>query len=123
MNATSNFNACLRKKSVIRDKALRLRQVRKTLKLMIPKATLYDFQKIMEIAEGSHLRHLPSPILAWRSVTTHIRHNHTEYDALLEEGYDVESAKHYVLEAMNETLEIWGATKKITTDEIEEKTG
>lgn len=102
---------------MIKDKALRLREVRKTLKLTIPNVSLSDFQKIMVIAERSHLRHLPSPILAWRSVTTHIRHNHTEYDALLEEGYDIESAKHFVLETMNETLENWGATKRITVDE------
>lgn len=105
---------------MIRDKNLRLREVRKTLKLMIPKASLSDFQKTMEIAERSHLRHLPSPILAWRSVTTHIRHNHTEYDSLLEEGYDIESAKHFVLEMMNETLELWGATKRIDVEEIRE---
>lgn len=102
---------------MIRDKASRLRHVRKTLKLMIPKASLSDFEKIMEIAARSHLRHLPTPILAWRSVTTHIRHNYTEYDALLEEGYDIESAKHFVLDTMNETLGNWGATKTITIDE------
>lgn len=105
---------------MIRNKADRLRQVRKTLKLMIPNASLSDFQKIMAIAKGSHLRHLPSPILAWRSVTTHIRHNHTEYDALLEEGYDIESAKHFVLDVMNETLELWGATKRIEAEELAE---
>lgn len=105
---------------MIRDKAHRMRQVRKTLKLMIPNASLSDFQKIMAIAEGSHLRHLPSPILSWRSVTTHIRHNYTEYDALLEEGYDIESAKHFVLDVMNETLELWGAIKRIKVEELEE---
>lgn len=103
---------------MISDKAYRMRQVRKTLKLMIPNASLYDFQKVMTIAEGSHLRHLPSPILAWRSVTTHIRHNHTQYDALLEEGYEIESAKYFVLDLMNETLELWGATKRIEANEI-----
>lgn len=104
---------------MIRDKATRIREVRRTLKLMVPNASLSDFEKILEIAARAHLRHLPSPILAWRSLTSHIRHNHTDYDALLEDGYDIESAKHFVLESMNETLESWGATKRIEIDEID----
>lgn len=104
---------------MIRDKAARIREVRKTLKLMVPNASLSDFDKILNIAERAHLRHLPSPILTWRSITSHIRHNHTDYDALLEEGYDIESAKHFVLKSMNETLEAWGATKRIEIDEVD----
>ncbi|MFK7902935.1 MAG: DUF2293 domain-containing protein [Nitratireductor sp.] len=112
---------------MIRNRAARLREVKKTLKLMVPHASLSDFEKIMKIADSQHLNHLPTPILAWRSLTTHIRHNHSDYDALLEEGYDIESAKHFVLDEMNAVLESWGASKRIelnseTANELSDET-
>ena len=84
---------------------------------MLPKVTLDDFQQIETIAQRGHLRHLPPTIVAWQAITTHIRHNHTEYDKLLAEGYDAESARHFVLEAMNEKLDEWGCLRRIDEED------
>ena len=46
-----------------------------------------------------------------------MRHEHTDYDDLLAEGYDAESARHFVLDDMNEVLTGWGATKLVEGDE------
>lgn len=73
-----------------------------------------DFQAIEEIANAGHLRHLPPSISAWQAITTHIRHAHTDYDSLLGDGYDTESARHFVLAEMNEILTQWGCQKQIT---------
>ena len=95
------------------SRSKRKNETLKALRLLIPGASLADFVAIMEIAERGHLRHLPPTIIAWQAVTTHIRHNHTDYDMLLEDGYDSTSARHFVLETMNGVLQAWGATRQI----------
>jgi hypothetical protein len=91
----------------------------KMLREMLPRITLADFKAIEEIAERGHLRHLPPGIIAWQAITTHVRHNHTEYDQLLEEGYDSDSARHFVLETMNEKLAKWGCLRRIEENETD----
>ena len=65
--------------------------------------------------EAGHLRHLPPSIAAWQAITARVRHAHTEYDTLLEEGYDRDSALHFVIHEMHEILLQWGCTKTIET--------
>lgn len=84
---------------------------------MLPNITLADFNAIEAIAERGHLRHLPPGIIAWQAITTHVRHNHTEYDQLLKEGYDGDSARHFVLDVMNEKLAEWGCLRRVEEDE------
>ena len=96
-------------------------QMSKSLKELVPLAPLADVLVIKEIAHRRHLRHLPAPIGAWLAVTTHIRHNHTDYDALLDEGYDSDSARHFVLDDMNAVLRSWQSSRLIDPDEDEMK--
>ena len=37
----------------------------------------------------------------------------TDYDELLDEGYDAESARFFVRESINEVLEEWGAARRV----------
>lgn len=83
----------------------------------MPLASMDDFQEVEKIASAGHLRHLPPSIAAWQALTTHIRHNHTDYDALLSEGYDPDSARHFVVDTMNELLETWGSAERISDQE------
>lgn len=75
-----------------------------------------DFLAIEEIADAGHLRHLPPSIRAWQAITTHIRHHHTDYDALLEEGYDQEAARHFTMDDINEKLGDLGCSRRIEDD-------
>ena len=93
----------------------------KALNALVPLAPLADVLVIKEIAHKRHLRHLPAPIGAWLAVTTHVRHNHTDYDALLDEGYDSDSARHFVLDDMNAVLRHWQSSRFIDPDEDETK--
>ena len=47
------------------------------------------------------------------------RHRFTEYDRLLDEGYDVDSARFFVLEDMNDRLAEWGSPRRISGEEDE----
>lgn len=90
------------------------REIKRQLRKLIPIVSLGDFMAIEEIANAGHLRHLPPSIAAWQAITSRIRHAHTDYDNLLEEGYDAESARHFVLDEMNEILTEWGCSRQIS---------
>ena len=94
------------------------REIKRRLRALIPQVPLSDFLEIESLALAGHLRHLPPSIAVWQAVTTRIRHAHTDYDELLEEGYDPDSARHFVLDALNEKLVEWGCSEQIaeTTD-------
>lgn len=102
----------------MRSRTRREKEVKECIRETLPHITLSDFQAIVEISDHGHLRHLPPSIIAWQSITTHIRHNHTEYDDLLNEGYEPEAARHFVLDKMNGILGDWGSTKLIQHEEV-----
>ena len=99
-------------KSVARQK-----EIRKRLRELVPAASMEDFLAMEEIAAAGHLRHLPASIAVWQAATTRARHAHTDYDQLLEDGYDQESARHFVLDEINAQLETWGCSKRISEEE------
>lgn len=93
-------------------------EVSKALNALVPLAPLADVLVIRQIAHKRHLRHLPADIGTWLAVTTHIRHNHTDYDVLLDDGYDSDSARHFVLDDMNDVLRSWGGTRTIDANDV-----
>jgi len=56
---------------------------------------------------------------AWLSLTAYARHVFTEYDALLEQGYDRDSARHFVADEMQTVLKRWGVRRPLGADEPE----
>ncbi len=51
---------------------------------------------------------------AWLSIVAFVRHVLTDYDALLEEGYDQESARHFVTADIQAVLSEWGVRRPLT---------
>jgi hypothetical protein len=49
----------------------------------------------------------------------HVRHEHTGYETLLEEGYDRDSARFFVIEETNAVLTRWRATRLLDSDDEE----
>ena len=84
----------------MRNRQRREKEVKEHIREMLPRITVSDFEKIVEVSDRGHLRHLPSSIIAWQSITTHIRHNLTDYDELLTDGYEPDAARHFVLTKM-----------------------
>ena len=93
------------------------KEVKRRLRELIPQATMEDFLAIEEIADKGHLRHLPPSIRAWQAITTQIRHTHTDYDSMLEDGYDQDSAMHFVLDDINAKLLEWGCSETVSRNE------
>ena len=50
---------------------------------------------------------------AWLSLVAYGRHTFTEYDALLAEGHDRDSARFFVAEELADLLVEWGVKRKL----------
>lgn len=94
----------------------RQKEMRKALRNLAPRIPMSDAEAILSLALSGHLRHLPPSIALWQAVTSHVRHELTEYDTLLEEGYDRDAARFFIVETMNGILSGWGCNKEVTAE-------
>jgi hypothetical protein len=97
----------------------RQRDVAKALTALLPLAPYADMEKIREIALAKKLKTLPPSVAVWLATITHVRHEHTDYDALLAEGYDRDAARFFVVEEINAVLTRWRATRLLEPEESE----
>lgn len=75
-----------------------------------PRLPPFEAGAVLDRALASPGLRKASPETAARlALVTYARHVFTEYDELLADGYDRDSARHFVLDALNETLAAWGA--------------
>lgn len=94
----------------------RQREIAKALARLVPYAPLSETNAIRALANRDHMRALPVATAVWLSIVTHVRHELTDYHALLAEGYDRETARHFVVDDMNAVLRSWQATRFVDGD-------
>lgn len=87
------------------------------LRRLAPMMPLTDAEPIKALVNRPHMRGLPADRAVWLAAITHIRHVHTDYDALLDEGYDRDSARFFVLDQINHILRQWQATRLLEPDD------
>lgn len=97
------------------------RGIDKALTALLPLVPYADAEEIRAAARAPHLKTLPASIAVWLAAVAHIRHRHTEYDRLLAEGYDRDSARFFVVDAVNETLTRWRSSRLLGTDGDEDQ--
>ena len=98
----------------------RRRELQTALNLLAPRIPRFEFEAVVDHAEMSiGLQRAYPETAIWLSLVATVRHLCTDYDALLEDGYDVESARHFVLEETNEILADWGAKRRVSGEEDE----
>lgn len=95
----------------------RQRAVAKALTALLPIAPYADIEAIRAAANAPHLKTLPPAIAVWLATVAHVRHQHTEYDRLLDEGYDRDAARFFVVNETNATLTRWRATRLLDPDD------
>jgi hypothetical protein len=84
------------------------------LRRLLPHLDPRDERGIVDRALGSRGLKTASPeAAAWLSAVAYARHGFTDYDQLLADGYDHESARHFTLDALNEVLRAWGARHSV----------
>lgn len=85
---------------------------------LAPRIARKDAEAVVDHALWSKgLRHGSPQAAAWLSLVAYVRHSFTEYDALLRDGYDRESARHFTTEQINAVLADWGARRRVGEDE------
>jgi hypothetical protein len=88
------------------------------LRHMAPRMPAHEFAAVIDHAMDSADLRVASPEnAAWLSLVAYVRHVMTEYDDLLAQGYDQESARFFVAEAMQEVLSGWGVRRKLEPQE------
>lgn len=95
----------------------RRRQIDKALTLLIPMAPYSDAEKIRQDAGARHLKMLPVSIALWLATIAHIRHEHTDYDRLMDDGYDRDAARFFVIDDTNAVLTRWRSTRLLDPDD------
>ncbi|WP_310352116.1 DUF2293 domain-containing protein [Methylobacterium sp. BE186] len=90
---------------------------------LAPRLPGFEHEAVLDRALASPgLRNAAPPTAARLALIAYARHVFTDYDDLLKEGYDRDSARHFVLDDLNETLLGWGAAP-IPEDEPDEVGG
>lgn len=95
----------------------RQRALAKALTTLLPWAPYSDTEVIRTEANAVHMKTLPPSVAIWLATVAHVRHQHTDYDRLLDEGYDRDSARFFVIDKINEVLTRWRATRLLDPDD------
>ncbi|KAB0680805.1 DUF2293 domain-containing protein [Aureimonas leprariae] len=99
----------------------RQRSIAKLLTATIPRVPFIDAEAIRAAAAARHMRALSPGAALWLAIVAHIRHAHTDYDALMDEGYDRDAARFFVVDAINATLDHWGSTRRLEPEADEDE--
>lgn len=90
------------------------------LRALAPGIPRFDLEAAADHGMDSPgLRKAAPEVAAWLSLVAYVRHVHTDYDALLEDGYDTDSARFFVLDTLNEVLGDWECRRRVSGEEPE----
>jgi hypothetical protein len=93
-------------------------EIEQALRRLAPRIPPHEFGAVVDHALDSRgLRASTPETAAWLSLVAYVRHALTEYDDLLTQGYDQDSARYFVADEMTAVLEGWGARRKLAADE------
>jgi hypothetical protein len=84
------------------------------VRALAPRIPKHEFASVVDHAlVSAGLRTAAPEAAAWLSLVAYVRHTLTDYDALLADGYDQDSARFFVAAEMDDVLARWGATRRV----------
>ena len=84
------------------------------LRRIAPKIPAHEFGAVIDHAlDSKGLRTAAPETAAWLSLVAYTRHVFTDYDELLTQGYDRDSARHFVMDDMAAKLTKWGVRRTL----------
>jgi|SRR6185369_13366514 len=93
-------------------------EIEDALRRLAPRIPRHEFGAVVDHALDSRgLRTATPETAAWLSLVAYVRHSLTEYDDLLAQGYDRDSARHFVADAMQRVLAAWGVRRNLGADD------
>ena len=92
------------------------RDIEIALRRLAPKIPAHEFGAVVDHALSSRgLAHASPEEAAWLSLVSYVRHCFTDYDELLAQSYDQESARFFVAAEIEATLAQWGVRRPLNT--------
>jgi hypothetical protein len=93
-------------------------RIEAALRGLAPQMPRHEFMAVTDHAmDSAGLRTAAPETAAWLALVAYVRHLFTDYDELLAEGYDSDSARFFVIEEMNDVLASWGTQRRISVEE------
>jgi hypothetical protein len=88
------------------------------LRRLAPRIPRHEFGAVVDHALDSRgLNAGSSEAAAWLSLVAYVRHAFTDYDELLAQGYDRDSARFFVAAEMESVLAGWGVGRRLGADD------
>jgi hypothetical protein len=95
----------------------RNQELRNALRKLAPLIRYADSEPVLERAAQLTRANLSANAAIWLALVAHIRHRFTEYDVLLDDGYDRDAARYFVVEATEQVLDEWGKRIDVAAEE------
>jgi hypothetical protein len=87
------------------------------LRRLAPRIPPHELGAVVDHAMDSPgLKSAAPESAAWLSLVAYVRHVFTEYDELLRQGYDADSARFFVVGEIDQVLGRWGARRRLADD-------
>ena len=88
------------------------------LRRLAPRIPAHEFGAVVDHAVDSPGLKLAVPeTAAWLSLVAYVRHVFTDYDDLLMQDYDQDSARHFVADEIAAVLNDWGVRRRLSADD------
>jgi hypothetical protein len=85
---------------------------------LAPRIPPHEFSAVVDHAlDSAGLKSASPESAAWLSLVAYVRHVFTDYDDLMRQGYDRESARHFVGHEIEAVLQGWGARRRLGAEE------
>ena len=92
--------------------------IARALRVLAPRLPGHEFEAVLDHARDSPgLKHASPETAAWLSLVAYARHVFTDYDELLQEAYDPESARFFVATDLAAILREWGVRRPLTPED------
>ncbi len=89
-------------------------EIETALRRLAPRIPPHEFGAVVDHAVDSRgLRTSAPETAAWLSLVAYVRHAFTEYDDLLAQGYDQDSARFFVSGEIETVLAQWGVARRL----------
>jgi hypothetical protein len=92
-------------------------EIERALRRLAPRIPPHEFGAVVDHAMDSPgLRPAAAERAAWLSLVAYVRHVFTEYDELLRQGYDADSARYFVVDEIDDILAGWAVRRRLASE-------
>jgi hypothetical protein len=100
------------------DRVPKRSEVEAALRRLAPHIPPHEFGAVVDHALDSRgLKSSAPETAAWLSLVAYVRHAFTDYDELLGQGYDQDSARFFVAGGIETVLGEWGVRRRLAAEE------